>query len=68
MAGEPNPFLDPDVSDYLDEKCARINELEAAIKAITYCMDGKVHNAWHDYVDLADKAPILRDVHECKPT
>ncbi len=41
----------------------RIADLEAAIRAITYLDDGAVRNSWHDYIDLGEKAPILRDIH-----
>lgn len=33
MGGEPNPFHDPDVSGYLDEKNERIEDLEICIRA-----------------------------------
>ena len=41
----------------------RVKKLEAAIKVITYSDEGVIRNSWHDYVDLAEKAPILREVH-----
>lgn len=34
MAGEPNPFDDPDVSGYLDEQIERIDKLERALRGI----------------------------------
>lgn len=33
MAGEPNPFHEPDVSQYLDKQEARINDLEVVLRA-----------------------------------
>lgn len=33
MGGEPNPFHDPDVSGYLDQKSERIEQLEVVIRA-----------------------------------
>jgi hypothetical protein len=33
MAGEPNPFEDPDVSQYCDEQVERINALEVVLRA-----------------------------------
>jgi hypothetical protein len=33
MAGEPNPFQDPDVSQYCDEQVERINALEVVLRA-----------------------------------
>jgi hypothetical protein len=32
MAGEPNPFHDPDVAQYCDEKAERINDLEVVLR------------------------------------
>lgn len=33
MAGEPNPFEESDVSQYLDEQAERINDLEVVLRA-----------------------------------
>ena len=43
----------------------RIAELEAAILAITYMDSDRktVHPSFSDYVDLGEKAPILRELH-----
>jgi len=36
MAGEPNPFHDPEVSGYLDEKERRIVYLESQLRRIAH--------------------------------
>lgn len=56
MAGEPNPFEDPDVAGYLDEKADRIAELEAALKLIASGMKGDRFLADWELSDIANKA------------
>jgi hypothetical protein len=64
--GEPVKVGDNEyllMADSYDHPYRRIADLEAAINAIAYCANnGAIHNRWHDYVDLGEKAPILRDV------
>jgi hypothetical protein len=42
---------------------ARIAELEAILRDITYENAGQVHVGYREYVDLAEKWPALRDLH-----
>lgn len=64
------------LADECDEKDRRIAELEArvldlecAIRYATYLDRDRmtVHPSHHDYVDLSEKAPILREVHAKHP-
>jgi hypothetical protein len=46
---------------------ARIAELEAAIRAITYMSsNGKIAPSFQPWVDLSEVAPVLRTIHSAK--
>lgn len=62
MGGEPNPFHDPEVSGYLDEKNARIEELEIALRAALSFMQGRHtdHSDGHAQMVIAAVRGALR--------
>jgi hypothetical protein len=46
-----------------ERRKAYTRELEAILLDITYENDGQVHVGYREYVDLAEKWPVLRTLH-----